>query len=418
MRAFNVRGSVASVLAGALLVALAMTPPGCDRAKSKPPKQAKLPSSDEELRQMLDDVIEHGYYHRHLNTREHAAWQILHGALAYGRAFLMRDDEGRLVRAVDYLLEGGRMKGWRMQPGERNLPGGRRGLSAVMEQGTGTGQGHADQWLAVLAQCNLTPEQTIKVRGEEFTIADFLAQSQWDVYDSQKTADEWSWTLIGLTTYWPLDKEWEAAGGECSLERLMQFEAGEQFDHVRAAACGGTHRLIGMTMALNRYIEKQGDPAQDATDGWGVARDRVDEAVKLSKAYQQSDGSFSQEYFFRASHSQDLEERLGTTGHTLEFLTLALTDEQLKEDWVTRAVVHLCKVFNNTKDVDLECGKLYHAMHGLVLYRQRRFGPIDFESWAKKRLDAETTGEKRNATPVTKLDAKRDDEAIDPAPVP
>ncbi len=42
---------------------------------------------------------------------------------------------------------------------------------------------------------------------------------------------------------------------------------------------------------------------------------------------------------------------------------------------MTRAVVHLVGCFEKTQKFDLECGALYHAAHGLDLYRTRRFGP-------------------------------------------
>ena len=54
---------------------------------------------------------------------------------------------------------------------------------------------------------------------------------------------------------------------------------------------------------------------------------------------------------------------------------MVLSDEQLKEPWVQRAVLHLLDCFEKTQKFDLECGALYHAAHGLDLYRTRRFGP-------------------------------------------
>jgi hypothetical protein len=37
-------------------------------------------------------------------------------------------------------------------------------------------------------------------------------------------------------------------------------------------------------------------------------------------------------------------------------------------------------IFVKTKDIPLECGALYHAAHGLVLYRARIFEPLDLEA--------------------------------------
>ena len=38
----------------------------------------------------------------------------------------------------------------------------------------------------------------------------------------------------------------------------------------------------------------------------------------------------------------------------------------------------LCKLFRKTKPVDVECGALFHAAHGVVLYREKLFGPRSF----------------------------------------
>ena len=65
---------------------------------------------------------------------------------------------------------------------------------------------------------------------------------------------------------------------------------------------------------------------------------------------------------------------LHATGHTFEFVVSAVDDEQVKAEWIRRAAVYLCEFLDSTQDVDLECGALYHAVRGLMLYRQRLFG--------------------------------------------
>ncbi|MCH5373645.1 MAG: ADP-ribosylation factor-directed GTPase activating protein isoform b, partial [Planctomycetes bacterium] len=80
-------------------------------------------------------------------------------------------------------------------------------------------------------------------------------------------------------------------------------------------------------------------------------------------------------YFQRGGRDADLAQDLGVSGHVLEFVVLATSDQQLAEPWVKRAVMHLCELFRKTRSVPLECGALYHAAHGLALYRDRVFGP-------------------------------------------
>ena len=342
----------------AFAIALFCTlPAGC--SDSGADAGGELGPSDELLKRKLDDALQFTYSQRMLNTNDHAAWQILHGALTYKRDFLVHHD-GKPVSAVDHVLHGGYMKGWTVHPGTL-------GPRAILEQGTKTGQGHADQWLAVLAQCGLPPDEEIRVRGTTYTMADWIAQVQYDV--SRNTQQEYSWTLIGLTSYLPTDAAWTSSDGhEWSIERLVQIEVSQD---INMSACGGTHRLIGMSMALNQHLDQGG-----AIDGvWKQVENRIQNAISKTREFQDRDGGFSSHYFRRPGSSPDLANALSTTGHTLEFLTLSMTDDQLATPWVKRAVAFLCDVFAKTQDYDLECGALYHATHGLDLYRHRMFGP-------------------------------------------
>ena len=66
-------------------------------------------------------------------------------------------------------------------------------------------------------------------------------------------------------------------------------------------------------------------------------------------------------------------QRIHATGHTFEFLCAVVSDEQLREPWMKRAAVSLIDMLERTQDFDVECGALYHAVHGLDLYRQRLY---------------------------------------------
>jgi hypothetical protein len=237
----------------------------------------------------------------------------------------------------------------------------------MLESGSQTGQGHADQWLAVLAQCNLPLDQPIRLGSETLTMQDFVSQVQWDV--PRNFEREYSWTLIGLTHYLPTDSSWLAIDGKTwSTEQLVQIEAEQELG---SSACGGTHRLIGLTMALDQHLAAGGQ----LTGAWALADEVIGRAIENAQRYQNTDGSFSTRSFAGPGSSLDLAQNLGTTGHILEFLALALSDEQLQEPWVRRAAANLCGLFETTRRVPLECGALYHAAHGLVLYRQRLWGP-------------------------------------------
>ncbi len=202
---------------------------------------------------------------------------------------------------------------------------------------------------------------------ETVTMQDFVSQVQWDV--PRNIEREYSWTLIGLTHFLPTDASWTALDGETwSIERLVQIEAEQELG---TSACGGTHRVIGLTMALNRHLAAGGQLA----GGWALAKQVIEQAVTDARQYQNSDGSFSTRYFTSPGSSPDLAQNLGTTGHILEFLALSLNDQQLRQPWVQQAAANLCELFRLTRNVPLECGALYHAAHGLLLYRTRVYGP-------------------------------------------
>lgn len=375
---------------------------GCGSSASSP-SQAGTPTknvaaesgtgeslSPDALRTELDEVLVDTLRHRSLNLKEHAAWQILHGALAYQREFLVVNEAGEKVPAVDHVLAGGYMKGFNLEPGVwLDKEQTRRGVRAILEQGSKTGQGHADQWFAILAQCGLQPTDRIVIHGENFTMQELIEQVLWDV--PRSPIKEYSWTVIGLSTYLPSDYEWTASDEQTwSIEKLMGIEAEQDID---TSACGGTHRLIGMTMALNRHLQQGGK----LEGGWQKADEKIQHAIKTAKAYQNADGSFSANYFIRGGLSADLAQNLGASGHQLEFLTLALSEEELQQPWMQRAVLNMCSVLRRTRDFPLECGALYHAVHGLVLYRQRVFGERTYGDSDSTSSPAETPPAAREA---------------------
>ena len=354
---------------------------GCNKPAPQAAQQA-VPSA-EQLRDRLDRALEFTYANRHLNTKDQAAWQIVHGALVFGRDFQIYHD-GQLVSALDYLLRGGELRGWTMRKGDH-------GLEALLEPGSKTGQGHPDQWLGYLSQCGLSPEESIVVAGQTYKIQDLIGQAQWDVHDGLEA----TWTLMAFSTYLPLDAEWTAKdGSQWNVERIVRMEAAQDLGE---SACGGTHRMYGLAAALNRHLAAGGTLSENADDAWEQAHKKIREAISAARQYQQPDGSLSTMYFARPATSAELDTRISTTGHGLEFLMIALNDQEIEEPWVTRAVVHLVGCFEKTEKFDLECGALYHAAHALELYRARRFGA---RKWVRPDEPAKPAAtEAANATP-------------------
>src|SRR5690606_12528566 len=127
----------------------------------------------------------------------------------------------------------------------------------------------------------------------------------------------------------------DSSGKSWSIADLVQIEVDQGLE---GAACGGSHRLIGLAMALNRH-KKQGRAVEGP---WAAAEKLIQEqGIANSRKFQNPNGVFSANYFSRPGSSPDLAENLGTSGHTLEFLTLALDDEQLREPFMMHAANYL-----------------------------------------------------------------------------
>jgi hypothetical protein len=388
------------------------------------PATTEIPRNETVLQERIDNVRDENR-RRFMNTRDHAAWQLVHGILAYQDKLLvdhMKVDlaTGRESRerkpALKLLLEqGDQVRGFTLLP-QRDarglVPGG--WLATEVEGGSKSGQGHPNQWLGYLLvdypppegrEPTVTQDTKVKYRNREepYTVADMIRAAKMAL----REGDECGWTLIGLTAFpdlVPPDQSWEVppppdapagpdgekpAAEKWSIERILRMEYnGSQYaqpsspfgielsQQFHETSCGGTHRLIGMSLAVQRYekyLEKQGKPVV-LSGAWRDARNLINLAIDRMRELQQEDGAFSAQWLQRPALSSDVTVRIRTTGHCLEFLALTLPKEELAKDWVTRAAVHLCELFEQTKELPLDCGATYHALHGLQVYREKRWG--------------------------------------------
>ena len=317
-----------------------------------------------QLRDRIDVTLERELNDRRLSSTTNAAWQIMHGVVAYGTELQIETPDRGVVGAIDYAFSEGPINGFELSLGRTLLPAtGRRGVLARLEPGSYIGQGHPDQWLAVFAMAELPSDTPVQVGGETLSVLDWARQAQYDVPNN--LLNEFSWTLIGLTHYLPDEASWVAAGNETiSWELLVEAELTYDID---TSACGGTHRLAGIVRALHAK-DRLGMPDSEV---WNKARALVARSIENGKQNRSANGALSSFYFVRPSQTVDLAAELSSSGHIFEFLALALPADQLSQAWVELAANRLCDLLDATRDVELDCGALYHALNGLKMYRQR-----------------------------------------------
>jgi len=344
---------------------------GCDSTVPKNLESAlvSLPSyparvESLSLQQKIEFALRANLEKRLLSAESNGTWQVIHGAVAYGDQLPLEVD-GKVVNAIDYLLSGGVLPGWELSVGPILPATSKPGILARVEAGSYIGQGHTDQWLGYFSQIPLSLDRAVQVNGQPLTIRDWARQAQWDV--PTNPFQEYSWTLIALTNFFPEEQEWKANDGNTwTLEPFVRWEANQD---LTASPCGGMHRLMGLAHAIQ--FRKRHNGLFDG--GWLLAKNVVASAVETAKRFQNSDGSFSTKYTERPGVSKDMSASISATGHTLEFLAYALEERELAKPWMERAVERLCDMLKATEKIELECGGAYHALAGLNLYYRRRF---------------------------------------------
>lgn len=333
-----------------------------------PPKAptTQASSSEDALRDRIDRAIELTSK-RVLKKDTNNAWQVVHGIIAYGPQLQMVVD-GQKVSALRYLFDGNTMNGWVLFPGQT-----KDGLDAQLVPGSSSAQGHPDQWIGYFACCGVKLDEPIVVQvagqPKTYQFRNMLSEAQWKIHEGMEA----TWTLMALSPYvgeyMKIDDTWKARDGKgWNLEQIVEMEADAG---IEGAACGGAHRLYALASALKAYRAAGKVPT---AGGWAAAEELVNNSIANAFKFQQPDGGFSNDRFFRSSITPDIDERIDSTGHVLEVVAYAVPDDKLSDPKLVRAVEFLCKKIEESKAIPIGCGGLYHGVHGLMIYRERRFG--------------------------------------------
>lgn len=310
---------------------------------------------------------------------------MVHGLLALRQNYEIKVD-GKKVNGLEWISNGPAYRG--QQWFEKTQFGGRaqpyNGTPYVFE-------GHPNQFIGYMSLCNLPLDHKFKTRGEEtITVADIINNAKMEVREGEDN----TWTLWALAHYLGPDARWvNRYNQEWSVEKLVQLEV---YSQVNRAPCGGCHGLFALAYARNGKIQS-GAPL---TGVWIEADQKVKRYVAEAQAWQNSNGFFSSNSFKGPGYTDDFSKRISTSGHILEFLMGALTQKQVEEEWIRRAVSAISKDLLDHRKDPAECGGLYHAVDSLVIYRDRMKPPAVAKT--EKKADAPSTAKKEEAPKVEK----------------
>jgi hypothetical protein len=111
------------------------------------------------------------------------------------------------------------------------------------------------------------------------------------------------------------------------------------------------------------------------------AAEFVEKYHKYAFSLQNRDGSLSTQWFRGRGEDLDINRRIKTTGHILEWLCYSLSDEELRDERTIRAVSYLANLMYSKYNTEWEVGPMCHAIHALLLYDERVFQPFDGENY-------------------------------------
>lgn len=311
------------------------------------------------LQTLVEDAI-NVTSRRMLTADVNTPWQIAHGVLALRDQYYLKTTDGKTVKALDWISSGPTFAG---KPWFVTTTFGGKGQPFTEPYHF---EGHPNQFLALFTLARLPREFefTAAENGRKFTIADWIHNAKMECNDHE----EMTWTLWSLAFYIEPDAEWYNKDGEqWSMERLIRKQMQTP---VTKAACGGNHGLFAIACARNAYLQA-GNPLRGV---WLEGHMYLQKYIQIARQWQNSDGSFSSQWYKSSEHSDDIARRLSTTGHCLEFLMVVLPQSEINQPWIRNAVNRIGRdlVDNQAEPIGGKgVGGMYHALNALTIYRDR-----------------------------------------------
>ena len=225
-------------------------------------------------------------------------------------------------------------------------------------------QGHDGQFLAMLAQSQVSADYPIIVGQKKFTVNDLIKYEM----ATCKEKSELTFKLMALSYYIDTNQVWLTdKHSRWNIEKLIQEELAQP---IVGAACGGTHRLMGLTFAV-RQRQAEGRPINGQ---FARADQFVKEFTKYAWQLQNPDGSFSTNWFESRGNDPNLERKVQTTGHILEWLAFTLPAEELTTLRFTKSIDFLLSQIYDQRQSKWPIGPRGHATRAIAIYHQRTTG--------------------------------------------
>ncbi len=174
------------------------------------------------------------------STSVRSPWAVMHALLPYGGDYEMIHGNQR-VNAIGWMCHNGTCRTQRIFTPSRN--------GFIPNIGGGV-QGHAGQFMAILAQCSVPLDYPIQVGNQKYKVEDLVRYEM----ATCREKSELTFKLIGLSYYLDSNKQWKSNDGKVwSIPKLISEELAQP---IKGAACGGTHRLMGYSFAVKQRTQQ------------------------------------------------------------------------------------------------------------------------------------------------------------------
>ncbi|XZE19216.1 hypothetical protein SH449x_004529 [Pirellulaceae bacterium SH449] len=285
------------------------------------------------------------------STSVRSPWAVMHALLPFGGDYEMVHGNQR-VNAIGWMCHNGTCRTQRIFTPVRG--------GFVPNIGGGV-QGHAGQFMAILAQCGVPLDYPIQVGAQKYTVEDLVRYEM----ATCREKSELTFKLIGLSYYLDSNKQWRSNDGKVwSIPKLIAEELAQP---IKGAACGGTHRLMGFSFAVKQRTS-QGLPI----DGQYARADKfVREYVEYAWQLQNADGSFSTSWLEGRADEPNEERKVQTTGHILEWILFTVPDADVHQARVQKSIDFLLTKIYDKKEYKWPIGPRGHATRAVSLYLNR-----------------------------------------------
>ncbi|MDR0611070.1 MAG: hypothetical protein LBG58_13240 [Planctomycetaceae bacterium] len=226
-------------------------------------------------------------------------------------------------------------------------------------------------FLALLAMSNIMPNYELKVNGGIYSIGHLIASEKAAV----SKGSNMSMALVGLSFYGEAGEQWKNEMGETwNIERMVTEELNRSIDQ---GSSDVTDWLLGLTAAVKLY-EEEGKAVRGPM---ALAKRQLGTYHEFVLSVQNDQYLWHPKFFLFKGSNPDFYETLYSSGHILRWLLLSLSDKELNDPRVTRAVTSLLSTVNRIPTnlavgamTDRQLEGLALSLHALSVYYQRVFG--------------------------------------------